>query len=572
MTSKWVPSVLSQADEDIPQDVSEGDVLSLDRVEQGVRICTTIYIRPHLMERKKVFDEFVASERFKQLYIAGPPGCGKTLFISLLVRMYAKKENKRVLFVAYRDKGKCPVFVFQGEHVQQLSVDISPSKKNLFDVLTGDVLTGLTKEEAFDMVVYDGVRDSIPESSGVLSLFNQQVEDSKISKVLHVTSLAFRIKGGDVLPDYLRIHQLDYFDSWERGIYTAAIHKMFRSGTLEQWPVQEIEDSAGSSDESSTTQNNDSDMPAMIKSYVDFKYFYAGGSARFMFDYNVEKLRGILRDLIEALKDDQWQAFGTSSVPSMTDDAVNTLMQRFRDRDGVAKCAPVSRYIAMIAYEKCGEKVVNAVSTAATRTGNPSLKGWAFELQQLEIIKKGFHPTPPSTHIFSDSGLAFLPTRQVHFDGTNLEGNIDGTNLEGNVDVPQTTVVWCLKWNQGCFDVALYSKPVLVTLQFTVSKTHSLKLEYVRELREAFSSRGIKVETVAHIGINEDGQLHWKSATGTGRGNCEVDFTIQVNTSSPLKASSIPYQPNDARLLLPNGTPVEMHDNKRKAPGAGLSW
>ena len=563
MTSKWVPSVLSQADEDIPQDVSEGDVLSLDRVEQGERSCTTIYISPHLMERKKVFDEFVASKRFKQLYIAGPPGCGKTLFISLLVRMYAKKENKRVLFVAYRDKGKCLVFVFQGRNVQQLSAHTS--KENLFDVLTG-----LTDKEHFDMVVYDGVRDSIPQSSGVLSLLNEQVEDSKISKVLHVTSLAFRIKDGDVLPYYLRIHQLDYFDSWERGIYTDAIHKMFISGKLKQWLEQEIKDSAGSSDESSTTQNNDSDMPAMIESYVDFKYFYAGGSARFMFDYNVEDLRGYLQGLIEALKDDQWQAL-TSSVPSMTDDAVNTLMQRFRDRHGLAKCAPVSRYIAMIAYEKCGEKVVTAVSTAATRTGNPSLKGWAFELQQLEIIKKGFHPTPSSTHIFSDSGLAFLPTRQVHFDGTNLEGNIDGTNLEGNVDVPQTTVVWCLKWDQGCFDVALYSKPVLVTLQFTVSETHSLKLEYVRELREAFSSRGINVETVAHIGINEDGQLHWKSATGTGRGNCEVDFTIQLNTSSPLKASSMPYNPNAARLLLPNGTPVEMHNNKRKAPGAGLS-
>ena len=168
MTSKWVPSVLSQADKDIPQDVSEGDVLSLDRVEQGARFCTTMYIRPHLMERKKVFDEFVASKRFKQLYIAGPPGCGKTLFISLLVRMYAKKENKRVLFVTYRDKGKCPVFVFQGEHAQQLSAQTS--KDHLLNVLVG-----LTDKEHFDMVVYDGVRDSIPQSSGVLSFLNEQV-------------------------------------------------------------------------------------------------------------------------------------------------------------------------------------------------------------------------------------------------------------------------------------------------------------------------------------------------------------------------------------------------------------
>ena len=72
-----------------------------------------------------------------------------------------------------------------------------------------------------------------------------------------------------------------------------------------------------------------------------------------------------------------------------------------------------------------------------------------------------------------------------------------------------------MKWDQGSFDMAIYFNGILIMLQFTVSKKHSLKLEYVKELHNAFKSRGIDVETVAHIGINKDGKLKWEAATGT---------------------------------------------------------
>lgn len=63
--------------DDLPQEFSEGDVVISDRVEEGIRFNSAVYIRPHLMERKKVFDEFIASERFTKLYVNGPSGCGK---------------------------------------------------------------------------------------------------------------------------------------------------------------------------------------------------------------------------------------------------------------------------------------------------------------------------------------------------------------------------------------------------------------------------------------------------------------------------------------------------------------
>lgn len=238
----------------------------------------------------------------------------------------------------------------------------------------------------------------------------------------------------------------------------------------------------------------------------------------------------------------------------MTDDAVNTLMQRFAGLDGVAKCTAVSKYIAMVAYDECGSAIADAVAAAARATGNPALKGWDFELQQLEIIKKGLKPSPAATHIASDSGLAFQPTDQVHFDGILLVGNIDAHGV---------TIIWCLKWNQGCFDVAMYSDGTLIALQFTVSDFRLLKLEYVKDLRAALLSKGLTVQTVAYIGINKIGQIQWTPISGKGRSICEVEFTLHLSESTPLKISSSPLN-NQACLLL-RGTTVTIHNTKRKA-------
>ena len=51
------------------------------------------------------------------------------------------------------------------------------------------------------------------------------------------------------------------------------------------------------------------------------------------------------------------------------------------------------------------------------------------------------------------SGLLFFPTsRQAEFDGAGMAPAI----------VADGTVIWCQKWNQGCFDVALYFEKTLI--------------------------------------------------------------------------------------------------------------
>lgn len=187
----------------------------------------------------------------------------------------------------------------------------------------------------------------------------------------------------------------------------------------------------------------------------------------------------------------------------------------------------MSQFVVMIGYDKCGSKVAEAVDSAAEATGNPSLRGWAFELKQLEVIKKVLISALDTDFVMTDDGFVLHPTRQA---------NYDGQSLKQDVIEDETTIIWCLRWDQGCFDVAIYCKGTLATVQFTFSDIHSLKLEYVRQLRDELQHHDHSVREVVHIGINNAGELRWKAATGTGAPKGEVDFTVQVCALSPLKA------------------------------------
>lgn len=393
----WMDSALTQ--EHIPESIAEGSTLQLDRDEgYDERFVSPLYIRSHLIQRQEFFNAFIGNQEKQQLFVAGPPGSGKTVFLSLLARMYAKNQRKKVLYVAYRHGNRCPIIVFDCDSVKQIAK--FPTSRKLYDFLE-ELLE--RDPQHYDLVLYDGVRQSIRDSSSVMALFKGR--DSGVSKVVFVTSLAFRIKDGDTQPAYMREYSKDYFDSWTKEEHLEAMCRIYEAGILPEAIQQDItklaKTRAFSDQNEGTEEKRDSSAVddaepqdalshEQILSYVDYKYFYAGGSARFMIEYAIDLLQTTLTDLCESvLNNEQWKAFSTCHIPTGTVDAVNTLMQRFRGRDDVARCAPVSRYIAMVAYDHVGGELVEAVKAVASNTDNPSLQGWAFELEQLGDYQKG---------------------------------------------------------------------------------------------------------------------------------------------------------------------------------------
>jgi hypothetical protein len=115
---------------------------------------------------------------------------------------------------------------------------------------------------------------------------------------------------------------------------------------------------------------------------------------------------------------------------------------------------------------------VKAVKAAAVWSKNPAMKGWAFELEQIELIHMSFESNLSRQNMWTrwwwtwwdqehrrfitnKQGLSFRPDSEIEFDEENL------TTIG---DVQDGTIIWCLKWNQGCFDVAFYKEKTLFTL------------------------------------------------------------------------------------------------------------
>jgi hypothetical protein len=556
MGTRFVPSALQNVR--LPTSIQEGDAIQFSQID-GPRLNETpLFIRPHLTEKLDLLNAFLSNDSLLQLYISGPPGCGKTSFVTLWAHLFAR-TGKRVLLVNFRTRQECVILQLEGASVDTLS------RAPTSDALRGALETFLDsyKTAKFDLCVFDGVREQERNCANVVALLNSftgEATERKIAKVVHVTSLSFRMRGGDANLGFNSYIGRESFDSWVLEDHVDAFKSLAAKKLLGPMLLADIkrhmdsiaEDEDDTEDSVMDREPSDADL----EEYANYKYFFAGGSARFMFTHSIATLKEELDTKIRLVND--WKVFTSNNLPDAAPFAVNTLMQRFSTNQEQPYCIAVSRYVLTYAYAKCAGELVEAVSRVANATGNPALKGWAFELKQLELIKNilASRNSLPK-HAKTEQGLAFSPYSQTSYDGKILEA-VD--SLENG------SLIWCLKWNQGCFDLAFYSNSTLVTLQFIVSKDHSLKLGHVRILREALITSGNPVSSVVHIGIvpllDETNYFQFKAATGTGRSVNETEFTVRVCLSSALQVG----EGRCADVLSLKGSDIAMHNTKRKLP------
>lgn len=124
---------------------------------------------------------------------------------------------------------------------------------------------------------------------------------------------------------------------------------------------------------------------------------------------------------VARLTGDDWKVFAISSVSSKASSAVDSLMQRFK---GTATA--VSRYVLMSAFDHVESELVSSVQVAAENAENPILKAWAFELEQLHIIKTVFrdnsHDPSQMKQLKSRDNFCFQPAKRCEatYDGEVL--------------------------------------------------------------------------------------------------------------------------------------------------------
>lgn len=543
-----------------------GDALSTEdavvtgwRREDGATTTPRLFLRPHLIEKKGELDSFFKSG-MKRLYVAGPPGSGKTSFFLLYCAQRALKLSQRALVVQYRDASQCEIMIIDGGCIKRVSLPLT--RTNLFEALQQVVRA----QAHFDFFVFDGVRQKLEVCGNVLAFLNATFNTPQ-HKGIHITSLQFSIKDGDgtfksdqsmsilswELPDYVAAYHSELLtkDEWRSILEDDSEMKQTKDSEDGKNDDKEMKDSEdGKNDDDQMADSEDettgTDDEEEFMALLERKFYYAGGSARFMLERTLKQLMSdILPVLLGRMTTQLWEDFSELNIQASSESTVNSLMQVLGSKDKAGVAFPVSKYILHKAYEKCRAKLVKAVKAAATSTGNPALQGWAFELAQIEWINVAIEHK--YVGVKNASGNLVLPINaaNVTYDGLSLSGDTRGDSF----------VIKCVKWNQGCFDIAFFHNGKLVTIQLTVSEKHSVQLRFVRYLKEALEALGKEVDTVNHIALVEDEAIaarftfdEAEESSGTN------EFEVALGKSTKLSENI--HTAQDGSLELKMGSPL----------------
>ena len=515
------------------------------RREKDIYFSKPIYLHEHLSELKKALDEFMLHKQHRHMYISGPPGSGKTTYCLFYFMLRVVNDNsKKGLLVQYRAEAANEIMILQGDSIRR----VTSVKDNgiVVDVVRKLILT--EGKDSFDFCVFDGVCQSKEVCANISSAITNSVGSK--TKVIKITSLEFDIKGGDSTGGIDGIDSFFVVSSWKLEDYEDAVKaKLLEPDELQKIlclesdfePDEEMRDSQRQGEEEGSKEVTLEWLISLLKR----KYFYAGGSARFMFDCSIDELIGstktqprnsVFGKLCSRMTREHWITFAQLKISSSTSTSVSSGMQLIDQ-----KYVPVSEYFLHLAHTECKGQLTASVRAAADASKNPALKGWAFELEQLDVIEQTIK-TDPRILVSEDSALVLPIT-------SGETTTYDGSSMEATTSDAFT--IWCSKWNQGSFDVAFYVKPHLFTMTFTVSESHSLKINPLRDLKDALENSSKKVSSYTHIGVVEEkakcDSFSFDKAEGVGKSTAKAEFSIRTARSLRLASKKSHRSISEAR-------------------------
>jgi len=381
-------------------------------------------------------------------YVFGPPGTGKSS-TALAFASMLNREEWTVTWIRL-SRISLPVCVRIEEDSKSVrSLRCADYYSELDEILNEEV-----EEQTKHIVFLDGMTTKHLKAEQMCISWRKQNKTNR--RLVIVSSMSSRWKAKAHEDD---VNDIDKFIaySWTQREYLDAIQNdaLFQSirGNL---------DSSGAPGVASAKDDSRVEL-------VQSKFYFAGGSARFMFEYSTGRVIDELDDSIAATSNAL--TYSSGEVGARSNGVINRLFGSYKSIvDGREKIVIVSQQAASALAIAGGPVLIKNLVSSLHQDWNPAVDGWVLEMLFFARLKHG--------------GVDLLDSDKNPIDKW-CEANIrrfDPCNI-ATLCFPQTDIgVWLkpVRWNQGGYDgVFLDQKKKTVRfIQVTRSETHSLKLEY----------------------------------------------------------------------------------------------
>jgi hypothetical protein len=215
--------------------------------------------------------------------------------------------------------------------------------------------------------------------------------------------------------------------------------------------------------------------------YVKEKYYYAGASARWMFQFSVSEIRVIVKRLLN--KVDNFRSLLEGARGPQAKESSNHLLMMYPTLSQFQTFF-VSKYVLqqLLSKSKDVTDIHRAYSLALVHE-NPAFLGWVVEFDFMETQLKSTSPVGGNTLVLYDS-----QQRKLVWQVSSITSFDPLSPFEEQWDFDQYRRP--IKWNQGGYDavglVLVAGKRVLRFIQVTQGENHELKLRFFSELAGMF--------------------------------------------------------------------------------------